>query len=156
MWLRWGSISNGWRCTLWSSPIDSCIERAVFPPRDCLSPCQCEKIAQFETELLRDGTETINFISPLHVVILLMRRDGMWCVPNPMSPPHPEVVQFLYSFSGSETDYFSFPFLFLTVRKRDLWNYWTSSTTPWELTSLHTGWVKTWLWGWVRDNISSV
>lgn len=110
MWLRWGSISNGWRCTLWSSPIDSCIERAVFPPRDCLSPCQCEKIAQFETELLRDGTETINFISPLHVVILLMRRDGMWCVPNPMSPLHPEVVQFLYSFSGSETDYFSFPF----------------------------------------------
>lgn len=27
--------------------------------------------------------------------------------PQPMSPPHPEVVQFLYSFRSSETDYFS-------------------------------------------------
>lgn len=94
--------------------------RAIFPPRNCLSPCQCEKIAQFETELLRDGTETINFISLLHVVILLMRRNGVGCVRNPMSPPHPEVVQFLYSFRDSETDYFSFPYLFPTVRKRDL------------------------------------
>lgn len=95
-----------------------CIERAVFPPRDCLSPCQREKIAQFETELLRDGTETINFISLLYVAVL-MSRDGMGYFPSPMSPPLPEVVQFLYSFRGSETDCLFF-FLLPTVRKRDL------------------------------------
>lgn len=124
IWLRWVRVSKRWRCTHWSSRVDSCMERAVFPPPGISTPIarvkrfpslrqSCYEIEQgppipfLPYMLLLSGAGIGKDVSPTQCLLLIQR----W-------------LCFCYSLGGSETDYFSLPcYLFPTLRKRDLWNY---------------------------------
>ena len=134
----------------WSSPLD--LYSVLFPvPEMCLLLSVWEESPVW---MLRDGTgmtyptsplrgllfsslaNTRPDVSPTQCFLLTLR----WC-------------SFCYSLRAQELIFSLLHYLFTTLRKRDLWNSWTSYTTHWGLSSLPTGWVKTWLWGGMKDNI---
>lgn len=133
----------------WSSPFDLYKMLFLVPETYLVLPVWEES----PVWVLRNGTWTTYCFFFVWFVVLLFGKYETRCIPNSESSPHPEMVLFLLQSEGSGTDLFSFRYLFATLRKRDLWNSWTSCTIHWGLISLPTGWVKTWLWGGTKHNI---